>query len=105
MKNGENRDKLNIIIADDSGYSVPITIWGDACKSTADKAKLGSIVAFKACRVSEYNGKTLNASSDEQDIFVNVMHPRQMMLKKWYSSGTKQELLDNIQSLSTSALN
>lgn len=76
MKTGENRDKLNIVIADDSGYSVPITIWGNACRFISEKIKLGSIVAFKSCRVSEYNGKTLNASSDEQDIFCNLLHPR-----------------------------
>lgn len=75
MKNGENREKLNLVLADDSGYSVPVTIWGDACRSV-EKVALGSIIAFKACRVSEYSGKTLNASSDAQDIFLNVQHPR-----------------------------
>jgi hypothetical protein len=45
-KTGE-RDKLTIVIADDSKFSVPVTLWGDICKIIIQKVKLGDVVAFK----------------------------------------------------------
>jgi len=29
LKTGESRDKRNIIIGDDTNYSISVTLWGD----------------------------------------------------------------------------
>jgi len=29
LKTGESRDRVNIVVADESDCSVPITVWGD----------------------------------------------------------------------------
>lgn len=51
-----------------------VTLWGDSCES--HDFQVGQVVALKACRVSEYNGKSLNASSDAADIVLNLSHKR-----------------------------
>lgn len=72
MKSGELKDKLNVTIADDTKHSVPVTIWGNIANKLVSQMSLGSVVAFKQCRVSEYSGRTLNASSAEADFVANV---------------------------------
>ena len=57
------------------------------------------MVAFKSCRVSDYNGKTLNASSTPQDCVTDVKHRRCIELKKWYS--VDESVLTKVESLST----
>lgn len=99
MKSGDSRDKLNIVIADESNRSIAVTVWGDLCMTAAGWQR-GEIIAFKACRVSDYNGKTLNASSAPQDCVVNVQHARSAQLRKWYTSSDHMSLVSNLQSLS-----
>ena len=56
-KLGENRDKMNLTIADESGYSTSITVWGtEMCNSIQKLAKVGDVVALKSCRINDYNG-------------------------------------------------
>lgn len=47
MKDGQQRDRLNVTVADDSSCSVPITIWGDLAQKTTNMMGLGDVVAFK----------------------------------------------------------
>ena len=31
LKTGDNKDRLNIVIADDTNASVSVTVWGEIC--------------------------------------------------------------------------
>ena len=31
LKSGDNKDRLNIVIADDTNTSVSVTVWGEIC--------------------------------------------------------------------------
>ena len=62
LKSGESRDKRQLTIGDESNVSISVTLWGSVCE--AHDYQIGQIVALKGCRVSEYNGRSLNASSD-----------------------------------------
>lgn len=66
---------------DETEYSVAVTLWGKA--ASIKGLSLDNIIAFKNCRVSDYQGCSLNASFDEKDIKINVNHPRTTLLKKW----------------------
>lgn len=57
------------------------------------KAEQGQLIAFKACRVSDYAGKSLNASSTPQDIIKNAKHVRCEQLRKWFASTTMEKIL------------
>jgi hypothetical protein len=43
------------------------------------------VVAIKSARVSEFNGKSLNAANETQ-IFVEIDNPDCHRIKKWYQN-------------------
>lgn len=51
--------------------------------------------------MSEYNGKSLNASSSPTDIVMQVKHPKYAQLQKWYTSASLQDHLQKLQSLAS----
>lgn len=56
-------------------------------------------MALKSCRVSDYNGKSLNASSHPEDIFPNIRHKRADELNRWVDSSSMQDIKGRMQSL------
>lgn len=78
MKDGNSRDKRTLLIGDEGNVSIGVTLWGTACE--AHNYEVGQVIAFKACRVSEYNGRSLNASSDPSDTFISPKNPRALDL-------------------------
>ena len=78
LKTGEMRDKRQMVIGDEGNVSINVTTWGDVCE--AHDYKVGQIIAFRGCRVSEYNGRSLNASSSIGDAIISPKHPRTMDL-------------------------
>ena len=62
LKDGNQRQKKTIMLADDGNLSISITIWGENCDLKG--LDVGKIVALKSCGVSDYGGKSLNASFD-----------------------------------------
>lgn len=62
LKNGQNREKRTVQLADDTGVGCMATFWGDVAKD--EGLKEGVIVAIKGAKVSDYGGKSLNVSSE-----------------------------------------
>ena len=80
-KDGRSLDKRDLMIGDESNVSIKVTLWGDACESK--NYEMGQVIAFQNCRVSDYNGKSLNGSSNPQDITESSTHKRFAQLKNW----------------------
>jgi len=49
---GSEREKRTITIMDETGYSVAVTLWGQA--ASIKGLSLDNIIALKNCRVSDY---------------------------------------------------
>jgi len=81
LRDGSLKEKQTIIIGDESKTCISVTFWGDVCK--ACKFRIGQVIALKQCRVSEYSGRTLNASGDIKDIFIDFDHPRAKQVSLW----------------------
>jgi Replication protein A OB domain len=47
MKTGEQKDKLTVVIADDTNFSVPVTLWGEICNKLLSSLKLGDVIALR----------------------------------------------------------
>jgi hypothetical protein len=86
-----------VTIADETNSSVTITLWGPNAHIQIDP---GMIVAFKNCRVSEYQGCSLNSSSDENSVKLNIQHAKAQQIKKWFSQRPLDEHLKQIKALS-----
>jgi hypothetical protein len=74
-----------------------VTVWGELCHLL--NAKQGMIVAFKNCRVSDFNGKSLSASSSASDIVLDAPHPRKAQIQQWYNSLPHDQILKKISPL------
>ncbi len=86
------RDRVTVLIADDSKLAMNVTIWGQTAQITKE-LKEGMVVAFRNAKISDYNGKSLNCSDDATGICIEPNHPRTLALQKWYA------FLDNAKSL------
>lgn len=98
LKSGESRDKRLLTIGDEGNVSIGVTLWGDVCE--AHDFLVGKIVALKGCRVSEYNGKSLNASSDTMDVIFSPKHPRTLDLEKFAKTSTASKMKTEMRTLS-----
>ena len=74
MKDGKVKEKRSITIGDESNVCIAVTLWGSVTE--AHPYRVGQVIALKGCRVSDYNGKSLNASSHAEDIFIALRHAR-----------------------------
>lgn len=59
-----------------------MTVWG---KIAYSEFETGSIVTFKGARISEFSGKSLNASPDESDLIFNLDHPEANKVRSWHN--------------------
>ena len=97
MKDGTACDKRTLTIGDEEGISIQVTLWRESCESQPYEA--GQVIAFRSCRVSDFNGKSLNASSPA-DIIMSPRHPRAMQLASWQKGTTLSTIASNARSLS-----
>jgi replication factor A1 len=62
-KKNEEREVRKIQIGDSTGYKVEVTIWGKKSDFNFD---LNTVYGFKALKVNDYKGKTLNMGDESQ---------------------------------------
>lgn len=86
-----------MVIGDESNVSIPVTLWGDSCNS--DLFREGLVVAFRGCRVSDYQGKSLNASGSPNDVFVNLKHARAVTLSRFGQEKTASKMKSEMRAL------
>eukprot|EP00898_Chlorokybus_atmophyticus_P002303 jgi/Chlat1/3073/Chrsp21S03384 len=90
-KNGQETTKQTMQILDQSARSVEICLWGDKCLK--DGAKIEGmmnagerpIIAVKAGRISDFNGRSVGTISSTQ-ISINPDLPAAAQLRSWYDS-------------------
>ena len=82
-KAGRELTKRTAKIADDSGMSIEITMWGGVAEQFPDDAE-GKVVAFKGARVTEWNEKSLGAGPSFE---VEPEHEATTRLQAWAVAG------------------
>ena len=97
MRDGSQRKKRSLTIADESQVCINLSLWGES--STAFKFTVGQIIALKSCRISDYAGRSLNASGEVSDIFMELDHPLAKRAKLALGSTTIDDLKRNLRSL------
>ena len=74
-------DKRDLTLVDESGYSVKMTIWGKV--ATSFNEMLGTVVAFKGAKVSDFGGRSLSLlSSGSMIVSPDVTEGH--ILRAWY---------------------
>ncbi|KJF61637.1 replication factor-a protein 1 (rpa1) [Coccidioides immitis RS] len=83
---GKRYTKRELMLVDDTGYSVPLTIWGGM--ATSFDVMPDSVVAFKGVKVSDFGGRSLsllNSGTITSDPDIEEAHK----LKGWYDAQGK----------------
>ena len=84
-KAGRELTKRTAKLADDSGLSIEITMWGSTAEQFPDDAD-AKVVAFKGARVTEWNEKSLGTSQGSS-FEVDPDHEAATRLKEWAEQG------------------
>lgn len=88
-KNGTETQKRSLQLKDMSGSSVELTLWGNFCNAEGQtlQAMCDSgnfpVLAIKAARVSDFNGKNVGTLSSSQ-LFIEPDFPEAQRLKEWF---------------------
>ncbi|KAL9270628.1 Replication protein A 70 kDa DNA-binding subunit C-like protein [Drosera capensis] len=88
-KNGTETLKRTLQLKDMSGRSVELTLWGSFCSAEGQTLQnmcdsgLFPVLAVKAGRVSEFNGKSMGTLSTSQ-LFIEPDYPEAQQLKEWF---------------------
>ena len=84
---GQYKDKRRITLADDTGFNLEATLWGE---SASQEFQVGQILAVKGARHSDYGGKSLNIDMDHCVIQINPEdQERYIELLTWYKESYK----------------
>lgn len=88
-RNGTETLKRALQLKDMSGRSVELTLWGSFCSAEGQTLQnmcdsgLFPVLAVKAGRVSEFNGKAVGTLSTSQ-LFIEPDYPEAQQLKEWF---------------------
>lgn len=80
---GKEFNRRNIAIVDETGFSVEIGLWNNT--ATDFSIEEGTVIAFKGCKVTDFNGKTLSLTQ-AGTIVPNPGTPESFALKGWYDN-------------------
>ncbi|KAF4675444.1 60S acidic ribosomal protein P1 [Perkinsus chesapeaki] len=83
---GNERARRNFTIADDSGCSIEMTVWGDMaqnCGVDENRAQYHPVVMIKNARIGSYGGRSLSAVGNTR-IEVDPDDSRAFEVKNWW---------------------
>lgn len=88
--------KRTITVMDDTLLSIDVTLWGeDAERCNEAELKGNPVIVIKKCKVSDFGGKSLNASFGSQ-IFMNMDVPRAHELRSWYDTKGRSATVETL---------
>ncbi|XP_071702336.1 replication protein A 70 kDa DNA-binding subunit A-like [Rutidosis leptorrhynchoides] len=88
-KNDTETLKRTLHLKDDSGRSVELTLWGNFCTDEGSKLQnfcdsgVFPVLAVKAARVSDFNGKTVGTITTSQ-LYIEPDYPEARKLREWF---------------------
>ncbi|KAF9096941.1 Replication factor A protein 1 [Mortierella sp. AD031] len=82
QKTGRPLIKRDITLVDQTGYSTRVTLWGQQAETFRNLEGF-PVIAFKGVTVSNFNGKSLNASGSST-YKINPEHTDAYNLRAWY---------------------
>ena len=84
-KSGQEMAKCELILVDDSGAEISLTVWRDKAITAPQDFANNPVVAFRRARVSDYGGRSLSMGNGAQ---VNPQDlPEAVQLQHWWQSG------------------
>ena len=92
-KDGNETKKRVIVLRDNSGASIDCTLWGNYANEPGDRLhqevimnNKRPVIAIKAARVGDYNGKTISTTSATALVIDPLDVAEAAMLRSWYDN-------------------
>lgn len=82
-KNGNELTKVELVLTDDSNAEISLALWNNAATTAASQYPVGTIAAFSKARISDFNGKSLNAG---RSIDTNYNSEERDRLQHWWQT-------------------
>ncbi|KAG2449859.1 hypothetical protein HYH02_005382 [Chlamydomonas schloesseri] len=101
-RTGEETQKRSMIVRDDSGRSIEVTLWGALVNNPGDQVEQmvrgggRPILAAKALRVGDYNGKTLSTVGASALRLDPMDLPAAQRVRGWYDGGGKAQAVNSL---------
>ncbi|RLV93674.1 Replication factor A protein 1 [Spathaspora sp. JA1] len=80
---GKVFDRRNITIVDKSGFAIEMGLWNNTAVDF--NIEEGTIIAFKGCKVQDFNGRSLTLTQ-QGSVIPNPVDPLTYELKGWYDN-------------------
>ena len=99
------RPRRALTVADETETSIQVTCWGDEMIQHLKKVEVGTLLLLSQCRVSEYMGRSINASSEPNDMLIfkpsdSLINDRLVKIRDWYKSfESPEKVIENVQKL------
>eukprot|EP00746_Dinoflagellata_sp_MGD_P124179 gnl/MRDRNA2_/MRDRNA2_58766_c0_seq1.p1 gnl/MRDRNA2_/MRDRNA2_58766_c0~~gnl/MRDRNA2_/MRDRNA2_58766_c0_seq1.p1 ORF type:complete len:580 (+),score=121.03 gnl/MRDRNA2_/MRDRNA2_58766_c0_seq1:88-1827(+) len=84
LKAGGTKPKRDIVLVDDSGASVQMTLWGNTIAQSDGME--GKVIFVKGAKVSDFGGRSLSNLSQTRMEFDGTGHERGNQLRAWYQA-------------------
>ena len=81
---GRDTAKRSLVIGDDSGASIDLTIWGEKAEKLIPDQVRGCVLMAKGCRLGDYNGRSLSTSASSLIEIDPMNHARTNELRAWW---------------------
>jgi len=86
-KDGKDLVKRTLTLADDSGISMQVTIWGDRAQKEDSEFQGNPVVAMKGVTVKEWQGGLSGSLMESGSIAINPEMPEAQKVKAWWAQG------------------
>ena len=89
-KAGKELKKRDLVVVDDSGSSINVTLWGEKAQLPGDTFANNPTVLFKGVRLGDYGGRSISTTFSTV-MLLNSDLPEPSNMKAWWeSSGSTQ---------------
>ena len=80
---GRQLSKRDVILADNSGYQIPLTLWGNEAENF-NEGSINSIVAVKNAKINEFSGSRQITTGQNCQVLTNPDIPEAHSLRGWF---------------------
>jgi len=87
LKTGGELQKRDITIADETGTSMEVTLWGDKGKLPDSEFEGNPVIALKGILVKEFNGGRSGSTIESAVVSLRPEMPEAKRLQEWWSQG------------------
>jgi replication factor A1 len=98
-KDGRELEKRDVTIADHTGTSMEVTLWGEKGKLPDSEFEGSPVIGIKSVLVKEFNGGRNGSSIESTVVVMRPEAPEAEQLRRWWSEGGSSQTLKSLRGI------